>query len=263
MCGCLLMKKLILLLLFPLGTCLAQSPFDGSWSIQSDTAELTQKPTEYVLANESFSCRGCIADVRIKADGQDQKIEATGYWDTASVKIVDVHTVEITMKKSGRTTFTETDTVSPDGGTLTQTLKDDTEAQTVTIETVYRRVEQGSASGHALSGSWAVIKINRSKNGRTVRYKCTADEFSAETPLGEKFTAKFDGEDYPVIDDPGHSMVSVRRMGPTEVEVTTRRNGKVAGILHLTAEGDGETLRASFENKETGATATYQMQRVH
>ncbi len=257
------MKKLLLLLFFASGTSFAQSPFDGSWIIESDAAQLTQKPTEYLLANETFRCTGCIANIQIKADGREQKVEVTDYWDSASVRVIDAHTVEISMKKAGKTMFTETDTVSTDGGTLTQLLKDDTEAQTVTTETVFRRIEQGSASGHALSGSWAVIKINRSRNGSTIKYKCTADDFSAETPLGEKFVAKFDGEDYPVIDDPGHSVVSVKRMGPTEVEITTKRSGKVTGILHLTAEGDGEILRVSFENKETGATATYQMQRQH
>lgn len=257
------MKKLLLLLVLAPEICFAQSPFDGTWIIEFDHSQLTQKPTEYVVSKEMFRCRGCIANIEIKADGRDQKIEATNYWDTASVKIVDAHTVEIAMKKSGKTMFEEVDTVSDDGGKLTQLVKDHTEAQTVTTETVFRRVEQGSASGHPLSGSWAAVKINRSKNGSTIKYICTADDFSAETPLGEKFDAKFDGGDYPVIDDPGHPTVSVRRIGPMEVEVTTKRNGRIVGVLHLTAEGDGETLRASFENKETGGTATYQMQRQH
>jgi hypothetical protein len=39
-----------------------------------------------------------------------------------------------------------------------------------------------------------------------------------------------------------------------EVEVTTKRNGRIVGVLHLIAEGEGETLRASFENKESGGT---------
>jgi hypothetical protein len=255
------MKKLLFLLILATGNSYAQSPFDGTWVIQSDPSQLPQKPVEYLLASGMFRCRGCIANMEIKADGRDHKIEETNYWDTASVRIVDAHTAEITMKKFGKTMFTEIDTVTGNGAALTQLLKDDTEAQTVTTETVFRRVEQGSANGHAISGSWLAYKTTTSKNDSTIKYKCTADAFSVETPLGEKFDAKFDGEDYPVIDDPGHSMVSVRRMGPMEVEITSKHNGKVVGILHLTAEADGETLRVSFENKESNTTETYQMRR--
>jgi hypothetical protein len=46
--------------------------------------------------------------------------------------------------------FTEIDTTSPDGGTLTQVVKDTTEAQTVTIETLSRSVDKGPAGSHAV-----------------------------------------------------------------------------------------------------------------
>jgi len=77
--------------------------------------------------------------------------------------------------------------VSLDGKTLTQVVKDTTEAQAVTIETVSKRVEQGPDGAHFLSGSWQAYKTNKSKNGSIITYRCTADGFSAETPLGEKF----------------------------------------------------------------------------
>ena len=39
-------------------------------------------------------------------------------------------------------------------------------------------------------------------NGSIITYRRTADGFSAETPLGENFDAKFDGNFYLVEDDP-------------------------------------------------------------
>jgi hypothetical protein len=59
--------------------------------------------------------------------------------------------VEIISKKAGKTMFTEVDTVSADGQTLNQVVKDTTEVQAVTIETVSKRLEQGPNGSHPLS----------------------------------------------------------------------------------------------------------------
>lgn len=251
------MKILLALWLLSPVASLAQSPFDGIWLIDSNTTQLPQKPAAYLLVKGMFQWAG----TEIKADGTDQKVSETGYWDTASVRIVDDHTVEIISKKAGKTMFTEVDTVSPDGGTLTQVVKDTTEAQAVTIETLSKRVEKGPAGSHALSGSWQAYQTNRSKNGSTIRYWCTAEGFSAETPLGEKFDAKFDGKDYPVEDDPAHGTVSVKLISPNTIEQTGKRNGKVVGVLRLTVAPDSETIHATYENKEANTTTSYEMRK--
>lgn len=98
-------------------------------------------------------------------------------------------------------------------------------------------------------------------NGSIIRYKCTAEEFHAETPLGEKFTAKFDGKEYPVEDDPGHTMVSVKRLNSNTVEVTSRRNGKVVGISHMSVPTDGESIHVIFENRENNTKTTFEMRK--
>jgi hypothetical protein len=256
------MMRLLVLLLWSSGTLFAQSPFDGTWIINSDTAHLPEKPEVYVLAKGMFRCVTCVPEIRIKADGHDQKVAGSSYFDTQSVRVVDAYTVEFIAKKAGKTMFTEVDTVSPDGRTLTQTLKDTTEAQPVTIETISQRVDrQGPAGSHALSGSWRAHKINRSKNGSTIKYKCTSDGFSAETPLGERFNAKFDGNYYPVEDDPGQTMVSVRLLNPDAVEVTSQRNGKVVGILHMSVAPGGKSIYVNFENKESNTTTNYEMEK--
>jgi hypothetical protein len=255
------MKALLILLVLSAAAAFAQSPFDGTWLVNSDTAQLPQKPAVYLVAQGKFRCSDCMANREIQADGHDQKVAETSYWDTVSVRVVDARTVELIAKKAGRTMFTEVDTVSPDGNTLTQVVRDTTEAETVTIETRSRRVEKGPAGSHAISGSWRVYKSNRSRNGSLIKYKCTTEGFSAETPLGEKYDAKFDGKDYPVEDDPAHTIVSVKRISPTSVEVTSKRNGKVVGISHMSVAPDGETIHVVFEDKESNTTRTFDMQK--
>jgi hypothetical protein len=190
-----------------------------------------------------------------------RRVSETGYWDTISVRVLDDRSVEIISKKAGKIMFTEIDTISPDGATLTQVLKDTTEAQTVTIETHSKRVHPGPAGSHVLSGSWRAYKISRSENGSIVKYHCTVDGFSAETPLGEKFDAKFDGKDYLVEDDPAHTMVSVKLLSPNSVEQTNKRNGKVVSVLRLTVAPDGETIQVTYEDKEANTTTSSQMRK--
>ena len=116
----------------------------------------------------------------VKADGKDQRVPATGYWDTVSVRIVDKHTVEVTSKKAGKPMYTETDTVSPDGNALTQVVKDSTEAEAVTFESMLRRIAPAPPGAHVLSGSWQMFKQDRSANSTIITYKCTSQGLSAE-----------------------------------------------------------------------------------
>jgi len=256
------MKKHLVLLLLSPAVSLAQSPFDGTWITDTNTMQLPQKPVVYLLSQGVLRWAGTeIKTKGIKTDGKDQKAPETGYWDTISVRILDDHAVEIIAKKAGKTMLTEVDTVSPDGRTLTQVVKDTTEAQAVTIETLSKRVDQGPAGSHVLSGSWRACKVSRSQNGSIIKYRCTADGFSAETPLGEKFDAKFDGKYYLVEDDPAHIMVSVNLLSPNTIEQTGKRDGKVVGVLRLTVASDGQTIHATYENKETDTTTSYEMRK--
>jgi hypothetical protein len=254
------MNKVLLFLLLIPSAALAQSPFDGTWTVDSK-AWLPEKPEVYLLADGVFRGTGWIGDGEIKADGQDRKVVKTDYYDTVSVRILDAHRVEIIAKKVGKPMFTEVDTISPDGNTLTQELKDTTESQPVRMETSFRRTEKAPSGSHALSGSWQAYQTKRSNNGTTITYRCTAEGFSAITPLGEGFDAKFDGKDYPVGDDPAHTMVSVKRISPSAVEITSKRNGRIVGVVHLSAAPDAKSIHVVSEHKERNTTSTYEMQK--
>jgi len=255
------MKRLLIAMLFMAGRLCAQSPFDGTWMIDSDSMTVPERPAVYLISKGMIRGVGCAGNVEIKADGDDQKIPTGSYWDTASARVVDGSTVEIICKKAGKPMYTETDTVSPDGNMLTQMVKDTTEAEAVTIETFSRRVEKGPDEAHAVSGSWRAYKVKRSKNGSIIKYKCTADGFSAETPLGEKFDAKFDGKFYPVEDDPGHTMVSLKLINANTVEQTGKRGGKIVSVMRLTVSPDGKSIHGVWQSKEGNASDAFDMRK--
>jgi len=252
------MRTLILLLLLSSSAPFSQSPFDGTWLF---TPLLPPEPAVYLLAKGMFSCYGCLANMEIAADGDDHKVAESAYWDTVNVQIVDASTVVFIAKKAGRTMFTEVDAVSPNGNTLTQLVKDTTEAATVTIETRSRRIAKAPAGSHAISGSWQAYETNRSRNGSITQYKCTADGFSAETPLGEKFNAKFDGKDYPVEDDPGGTMVSAKMLSPDKVELTSKRNGKVVSIKQMSVAPDGRSIHVVFKDASGETISIFDLQK--
>jgi hypothetical protein len=233
----------------------SQSAFDGTWIIDARKNEnlASEKPRVFSVADGVFR----EGDRQIRADGSDQKVPATGYWDTVSVRIVNDRTVEVISKKAGKPMFTETDSVSADGNTLTQVVKDTTEAEAVTFESDFRRISPAPAAAHAVSGSWQVFKLSRSENSTIIKYKCTSQGFSAETPLGEKLEAKFDGKLYEMEDDPGHTMVSVKLINPYTVEQTNVRDGKIVFIVTLEVTPDGKTIHATSKSNKDGSVKTW------
>jgi hypothetical protein len=252
--------RLVLAVLLLGGVSAGQSPFDGSW-VSKIGERLPEGPISYSLTEERFRCSCAIGGIEIKPDGYDHKTPETAYWDTLNVQAVDAHTVLLIAKKAGRTMFTEVDSVSQDGRTLTQMVKDTTEAETVTIETQNHRLEGPPAGSHTLSGTWKAFKTSRSLNASLIKYTCTKDSFSAETLLGERYTAKFDGQFYPVEDDPGHTMVSAKLLDPRTVELTSKRNGKIVSVSRLSVSPDGNSIRAIFENKESGGKTAFDFEK--
>ncbi len=252
------MKSLIVLLLLSPPALWGQSGFDGTWLFEP---QISPEPSVYVLAGGVFRCTGCMANLEVDADGSDHKVAQTAYWDTVNLQILDAHTVVFMAKKAGKTMFTEVDVVSPDGKKMTQLVKDTTEKETVTIETHQRRIAKGSRGSHAISGSWIAFKTSRSRNGSIIKYQCTADGFSAETPLGERFSAKFDGNDYPVEDDPGGTTVSAKLLSPDTVELTSRRKGEVIAIKLMSVAPGGKLIHVVLKDKEGDSIAAFDMRK--
>jgi hypothetical protein len=257
------MKKLLLVLALMAPVMLfAQTPFDGTWITKLDTAQFPKKPDSYLLNKGMYECVSCVPKYTVKADGTDQKVTGHPYYDTVAVKVVDDHTVEITQKKEGKTMGMDTDTVSSDGNTLTSKFIDQSEDKPVTGEAMFTRVSKGPAGSHSVSGSWHIDKVNSiSENGLTVTYQGTENGLKMSDPNGESYDAKFDGKDYPVQGDPGHTLVSLKRIGNDTIEETDKREGKVVGVAKMTVSSDGKWITVVFSDKQRGTTTTYKMEK--
>ena len=257
------MKKLLLgLMLLVSGVLFAQTPFDGTWMTKLDTAKLPTKPDKYTLTNNTYECLTCVPKVSVKADGADQKVTGHPYFDTIAVKVVNASSVEIIQKKDGKVMYKDTATVSSDGKTLTDKFTDTTGTQPVTGEVTSARVAAGPAGSHALSGSWRAEKFNNiSDNGLTITYQGTENGLKMSDQNGNSYDAKFDGKDYPIVGDPGHTMVSLKRIGNDTIEETDKREGKVVGVFRMTVSKDGKSIQAEYNNKEQGTKTTFTMEK--
>jgi len=248
------MKRTFFLLLFIPLPVNAQSPFDGTWRIDQTSLKVPAAPARFLLLRGAFACSGCLGDVSVKADSRSHKVPDSAYWNAATVRVINRRSVRITTHKDDKIFYTETDTLSPDGNDLTQFVEDTTEAEAVTTTVQFRRLEKAPPRAHPISGSWQAYKIEKSPNSLIISYKCTKEGFSAETPLGEKYEAKFDGEFVPVEDDPGQTMVAVTRIDERTVQTTIKRGGQIAGGSRLTVSEDGQTLY--FLNQDAGGKQT-------
>jgi hypothetical protein len=257
------MKKLLpLLLLILSSTVFAQTPFDGTWMTKLDSAQFPTKPDRYVLNKGIYECLTCVPVLKVKADGTDQKVTGHPYYDTIAVHVVDANTVESSTKKDGKSMGTETDTVSSDGNTLVVKFTDTSEAKPVNGEVTYTRVAKGPMGSHALSGSWRLKKVNSvSSNGLTVTYEGTADGLKMSDLNGESYDAKFDGKDYPLQGDPGHTMISLKRIGNDTIEETDKRDGKVVGVSRMTVSSDGKSMQVEYNDKLHGTTTKFTMEK--
>jgi hypothetical protein len=256
------MKKLLALLLFAPAMLFAQSPWNGTWVTKVDTAQLSKKPEVYSLQNGTYRCSTCVPAIDLKADGADHAVTGSHYFDMVSVRVVDANTVEITDKKDGKTVYWESDTVSPDGRTLTQKFKDQTSGnpEPVTGEETLARVSKGPAGSASISGSWRAVKIgNMSSNGLTVTYEATADGLKMSTPTGQSYDAKFDGKNYPIQGDPGHTMVKVEKTSTASIVEFDQRDGKIVSTFHMTIAKDGKSIKAVFDDKERNTKITFTM----
>jgi hypothetical protein len=257
------MKKMLLgMALLASATLFAQSPFDGTWMTKLDTAKLPTKPDKYSLSNNKYECLTCVPKVAVKADGTDQKVTGHPYYDTVAVKVVNASSVEIIEKKDGKVMYTDTETVSADGNMLNDKFTDNTGTQPVTGEATSKRVSPAPAGSHALSGAWRTEKIdNVSNNGLTVTYQGTADGLKMSDPNGNSYDAKFDGKEYPINGDPGHTMVSLKRIGDDTIEETDKRDGKIVGVYRMTVSSDGKTIKAEYNDKLRGTTTAFTMEK--
>jgi hypothetical protein len=230
-----------LLLLLP-AISFAQTPFDGTWKTRVDSFKMSGKPDVFDVTQGSYHCASCVPEVKVKADGSDQAVSGHDYYDAVAVRVVSPTSIEITNKRAGKLIATVSYSVSDGGAMLNGKFTDYTGAQPVSGSFTEKRVGPAPAGAHATSGAWQTDKVTDMADvGRSVTYVMSADGLKMSYN-GQSYDAKFDGKDYPILGDPGNTVVTVKRVGSDTLEETDKRDGKVTDIVRSSVSGDGKTL---------------------
>lgn len=236
----------------------AQSPFDGTWKNEPSKQKMDPKPVAEYIAQGWYHCESCVPPLTVKADGTDQPVSDQDV-DTENIKLVDDKTVSVVGKKDGKVAFEQTVTVSPDGKTLTVkgVGHPPNGDKPVEYTTILKRVGIAPSGVHATSGKWMVVSGKASENAQLTTFKTNGDELTMTRPTGESYTAKFDGNDYPVKGSYSYDQVSLKRLGKNSFEETDKLKGKVIEVDTWTVSKDGKTLTVKAVQKPSERTSTF------
>jgi hypothetical protein len=237
----------------------AGSPFDGTWKTRIDSMKFSGKPDVYDLKDGMFTCKSCAPPYTIKADGTMQKTTENPYRDHSSLKITGPSSADWTVQKSGKTLDVTKFAVSADGKTLTVTDTSYAGAAPVTTTTVETRVAAAPAGSHPVAGSWQTDRVTDQNAAGLIGSFTSTDNGLRMEYNGVVTDAKFDGKEYLAVGDPGHTMVTLRRVGDHQIEETDRREGKVTDVTLWTVAADGKTLSGVDEDKIHGVTVSWVM----
>jgi hypothetical protein len=227
------------------GAVLASSAFDGTWKLRADSAKTTGRADQFQVLEGMYTCSSCVPEVKVKADGSDQKVEGHDYYNTIAVVVVSPSTLHLIQKKDGKRTLSVSYEVSTDGKTLTAKFEDYTGSQVSTGTLTETRRAVGPPGSHRVSGSWQPEQLHEANEAaRTYAYEMTNDQFSMHWN-GLSYNAKFDGNKYPVHNDPGKTMVKVKKLSDSTVEETDYREGKVTDEIRLAAAKDDKTIEVT------------------
>lgn len=244
------------LLLAPAVVLAGSSTFDGTWKARADSFKTSGKPDSYLLADGTYTCSTCNPPLTVKADGAEHAVTGHAYYDSAAVKVLNPSTLEVTLRRGGKVTFKETDSVSADGKTYTSKFTSYDGTKEVNGTTTEKRVSAGPAGAHAISGEWLQDQVTgMSDAGMIVSYEMGADHLKMSFN-GQSYDAKFDGKEYPISGDPGHTTVTLKRLSANAVEETDHRQGKVTDVIHI-ATADGKTMKVEDKDVAHGQTTTF------
>jgi hypothetical protein len=253
------MLRVLVTLMIATVPALAQSPFDGTWRLNTNDAQVnvTEK---FLVQGGLFSCAACDPPIKdFKADGQPHKAPGAPYYDTATVRIIDEYTVEFTTTKNGKPAGHTRYTVAHDNLTAKREENFVSENGQQNQETdLWKRTAAGPPGAHKLSGTWQPVKVESASDSiRDITYKATATGLTMHDGQGDSYEAKFDGQDYPYNGDPGTTSVSLKKIDDHTIEESYKRDGKVITIWRWTIQPGGKTMKLDIDNKMHNTTLNF------
>jgi len=234
---------------------LADSALDGTWKLRPDSVKTSGKPESRVIENGMYSCASCVPTVdKLPADGAYHKVTGHPYYDEMKVTVVSPTSIEVATQRGGKPAGVATYTLSADGNALDGKFTDYSGSAPATGSFTEKRTGPAPAGAHATSGTWMPGTLSNANDAFSiVVYTMTPDGFTMKSN-GQSYDAKFDGKEYPVAGDPGHTQVTLKKIDDHTVQETDHRQGKVVDEIHLAAAGN--TLELTDKDVAHGQTTT-------
>jgi hypothetical protein len=229
------------------------SGLSGTWI--ADLSSQQGLPTDvYSLQDGIYRCRSCTPAREFAADGRVHRVAENV---TEAVTILDGRTIA-TMIVQPEVTRTTTMRVASDGRTATYVSVDWRRGVQGPLRTVYlaRRVADGPAGSHAVSGSWRGIRyVSVPIQLRTTTLTDSGSKLGYRTGTGFFYEARVDGPPVPVRGPyDGSISVSVRRDSAGRLVETRRRGGSDIEVRTYTLAPGGRSLEIATTNLATNAT---------
>lgn len=239
---------------------LAASPIDGTWKIDTASAQFSEKPITVLLAGGEYSC-DCTPPFKVKADGAFHKVVGIPYIDEASVKVLDQTSIEETDKLNGKVAYKSKTVLSPDGKAATTTWTDYSAPDGKAVEGSQLQTRMGAApaGSHPLSGKWKSEKVAASDAVLTSTMKLNGNVLTMTTPNGYRYDATLGGKPVPIKGDTGNTLASVKKLADGSFEETDYRLGKPVTVMTMTPSADGKTISVKSHNVERNTDTTYTM----
>jgi hypothetical protein len=236
----------------------AQSTLNGTWKIELSTPP-PSKPDIWLVQDGIYECQSCVPPIRVKANGQDQRVTGQSY-DTIAVTVVDDRTIRLIEKKDGKVASNEKFIVSLDGNTVTDEFPNGEKRNGVPVYTkfIFTRIAKGPPGSHLISGAWRMSKLeNVADKFLLLTLKMRDDSLEMTRPTGQSFTASLDGTDAPYKGDPNINFVSVKLLNKNSVEEIDKHGGKTLSVTKMTVTPDGRTMSIEYTDVRTGAMTRY------
>jgi hypothetical protein len=226
---------------------LAQSPFDGTWTLNTEKSHLAGDTMRFSPAgNGLLRLTDSEQTYTFKTDGTPFQTQ-TGVDGT--VTKVDDETYTVTHKRNGVDLSTQTWKLSDGGKTLTIDVKG-TRANGDTFEEhlVYARK---FGAGKGLVGAWKSTDVNLTAPAAlTIASQGKSDVTLSLSAENASCAAKWDGKDYPITGPtmPANVTLAVTRTGPHSFKLVEKLKGKAINIEHFTLSADGKVLTSHGTN---------------
>ena len=112
-----------------------------------------------------------------------------------------------------------------------------------------------------VSGLWRLEKVDvQSDNGKLITFQSTVDGLMMSSPTGDGYTAKFDGPEVPVKNNPDGGTIAIKRIDANTFEETYSVKGKPRKIHRYTVNGNALTIASTYVEQK--ATSTFSAERV-